>query len=136
MATTRDPIQWQLVFFSCIAITLGVGYTGIVEAAAPRNRMLPQGINDLPMWFLTLLAVAWIATGVGGATAAIVARAHHAAARIGLGVMFGAWSSAYVYGWLWSGNPTGFIAAGVYFFTALAVITPPGWTVKITAKGG
>lgn len=126
----REPIQWQLVFFSCIAITLGIGYTD-VEA----NRLLPQGLAELPLWFLSFLAAAWIATGVGGVSAAVIARAHHTAARLGLGVMFGAWSSAYTYGWLWVGNRTGFIAAGVYFFVALAVITPPGWTVKIT-KGG
>ncbi len=130
----RDPIHWQVVFFSCAALILGIGYTGIVEAAAPRNRLLPPGLDELPMGFLALLAVLWMVVGIAGIVLAAVVRRLVMAARVAVGIMFGCWAGAYTYGWIWADNETGFIAAGIYACIGLATITPPLWTAA--QRGG
>lgn len=129
---TARYVHWQQVWFSMVALIFGVGYTGIVESAAPHARLLPAGLNDLPPWVLFVLGAAWVGVGTWGLVSALILHRLYKAARVSIAVMFGMWAGAYFYGWV-SGNPSGFIAAGLFFFVALAAATPPLWTVRIKA---
>lgn len=134
--TVARGIHWQLVWFSCAAAVHGLSYLGVFESAAPTNRRLPAGLSELPGLVLSLFAAGWLIAGVVGLIVSLGARMGHAYARAFIGIMFGTWAGAYIYGWLWGGNASGWVGAGLYAFTGLAVVTPPVWTVTIRSKSG
>lgn len=131
----KSGIHWQLLWFSCLAFIHGGAYALVF---AQPNRRLPAGLAELPTWVLFTLAAGWLAAGGYGWTTALIIRGGHSLARSFIGIMCGCWFGAYTFGWLSGGNHTGWIAAGLYGFLGLAVVTPPPpvWTVMIKSKAG
>lgn len=128
--TVRRAIHWQLLWFSLLAVVHGASY---LDPA----RRLPPGLDALPRDLLVLYASLWLTAGATGIVTAVVLRTGHWWARLSISVMCGVWAGAYVYGWWWQDNPAGWVAAGLYGFLGLAVLTPPVWTVTIRhAKAG
>lgn len=130
--TARPGIHWQLLWFSQIALAHGVFY----GAAYLNNVKLTSGVGALPHWVLVVAVWGWVLAALFGHLSALVVRRFHSRARHGIGIMLGAWSGAYAYGFLFGGSSSGWLLAWVYAVLGLAVVTPPVWLVTLKAKTG
>lgn len=88
MSTVRTTPNWQVFYFSLIAITRGVLY------AVPSTERLPPGLSLLPPDFIAIYGLIWLGAGSFGVCSAFTHRANRLARYLIAGMCV-VWASAY-----------------------------------------